>query len=83
MLSQQEIGLYCIVTFLDHTENYSEGLALTRVIGQLTAVEDEFIRIRAWETIPKLDVNSQTEWCIIRSTIKSVERLEKVCNLED
>ena len=87
MLTPECIGLYCVVTFLDHTENDPQGPAVVQAVGRLISIEPDFIRLVAWETFPILDgllddrTNCRTEWCIIRSTIKTVDRLEKVCSL--
>ena len=68
------IGSYIIVEFLDHVENEPIP-ALIRATGRVTAVEPEFIKLRSWECINSPDVDSITEWCIIRSTIRHITRL--------
>ncbi len=71
------IGSIFTVKFLDHTENESTP-ALVQAIGRLISIEPDFIRLRAWATIPKADPTCQMEWCIIRSAITSMIRLQEI-----
>ncbi len=76
-ITSKWIGFKFVVEFLDHVENESTT-ALIQATGRLISIEPYFIRLRAWELIPKADPSSQTEWCIIRSTIRNMTRLEEV-----
>ncbi len=76
-IASKWIGFKFVVEFLDHVENEPTP-ALVQAIGELVSIEPDFIRLRAWKTIPKADPTCQMQWCIIRSTIRSMTRLEEV-----
>lgn len=76
-LTAEWIGSPVIVVFLDHTED-ALSLAIIEVVGKLIDIKQEFIRVRSWQVIPKADPDCQTEWAIVRSTIKSIIRLQEV-----
>lgn len=69
------IGSYVVVHFWDHVENALE-LQEARIVGILTSDGmPDYIRVRSWECVPEPDPDCQTEWCIVRAAILSVQQL--------